>query len=199
MLVHAHTHKVGVNRSYLASLHESVAEAGHQSSGLCFSLFALAQQHSAGFDHTCSLRTWTHSPQTRSHHVSVRLQHYWLLNHDCDEKEGAWQPVPLLSQQAWHKPSSPNFSAIDFLPACLSCRHGAGLRSPALGAALWFPWLPSRPWYSWGFAEQHQDLEAERTRLPAHLQSYAKSAGKACFHPVHREQLEEGLFSSKSA
>lgn len=31
-----HTHKVGVNRSYLALQHESVAEAGHQSSALCF-------------------------------------------------------------------------------------------------------------------------------------------------------------------
>ena len=106
------------------------------------------------------------------------------------DKPGTSRPLPIL---------------VLLILACrlkiLSCRHGAGLHSPAPGAALRFPWLPSCPQYSQGFAEQYRDLEAERTWLPAHPQPHAraKSAGKACFHLVHRGQLEEGLFSSKSA
>lgn len=137
--MHTHTHNVGVDRSYLASQHESVAEAGYRSSGLSFSLFAVAQQRPAGFDHTCSI----HSPQTRSHRVSVYLQHYWLLHHDHDKKEGAWQPVTPLSRQAWHKPSSPNFMLLIFLLPASPAGTAVGSIPQPLGLPCGSPGSPA--------------------------------------------------------
>lgn len=52
--LHTQTHTVVVDRSYLAAQHESVAEASYKHSALLCSLFVLAQQRPAGFDHTCS-------------------------------------------------------------------------------------------------------------------------------------------------
>lgn len=147
----------------MASQCESVAETGYRSSGLTFSLFALAQQCPPGCDRICSFHIWTHSPQSRSHCFSVHLQYYWLLHHDHNEKEGPWQPDMPVSRQAWHKPSSPNFSAIDFAPGCTSCRPSTGPHSPAPGAALWFPCLLSCPQYLRSFAEQQRPGSREDT------------------------------------
>lgn len=130
---HTQTHTVAVDRSCLASQHESVAEASHQSSAPSCSLFALAQQHPAGFDHTCSFPPGhTHCGPGLTASVSI-----CSVTGSCSTttmcKEGRSQaPVTPFSQQATSSPLSILVLLI-FLPPAFPADRALGSILQPLG------------------------------------------------------------------